>query len=247
MSKNLTVLVPVYNEEATLPTLMDALHAACPDAEVIYIDDGSEDRSLEILHRLARAQDVVLEGRHGGKGSAIRLGLEEAKGTYTVIQDADLEYDPKEIHLLLDAALSHGRCAVFGSRFLKQNPNIYKGALFGNKLLTWWLDFLFKSKVTDSYTCYKLLPTNLFQGLNLRSNGFELEAEIAAKCLKTGIDVIEIPVNYRPRRIEEGKKINWKDGIKGLVMMTRIRLAPSPHTLRHDPKSENHHTHKHAK
>ncbi|HVW66373.1 MAG TPA: glycosyltransferase family 2 protein, partial [Candidatus Peribacteraceae bacterium] len=154
----------------------------------------------------------------------IRLGLEHAAGAYTVIQDADLEYDPQEIKLLLDAAKLNPHCAIFGSRFLKKNPHIYWRFLLGNKVLTAWLNLLFGSRVTDSYTCYKLLPTHIFKQLHLTSRGFELEAEIASRCLKTGIDVIEVPISYRPRSVEEGKKINWTDAVKGLLMMWKVRV-----------------------
>lgn len=224
MSKNLTIIVPVYNEERTLVSIMNALHAKCADAEIIYVDDGSKDTSLAILQKHARSGDSVLHKSNGGKGSAIRKGLDQASGTYTVIQDADLEYDPSEIKLLVDAALAHPGSAVFGSRFLRPNPNIYKLFLMGNKVLTGILNILFFSRLTDSYTCYKLLPTELFRSLDLHARGFELEAEICAKCLKRGISIIEIPISYHPRTIEEGKKIGWKDAWKGLKMMVKLRM-----------------------
>jgi glycosyltransferase involved in cell wall biosynthesis len=194
----LSVLVPVYNEERTLSGLMDALVAACPDAQIVYVDDGSADASLEILRRHARTTDVVVAAQHGGKGSAIRQGLKKATGTYTVIQDADLEYDPRQIHALLELAKSRPGSAVFGSRFLRPNPTIYRRFLWGNKVLTAVMNILFRSRLTDSYTCYKLLPTEVFRSLNLTSNGFELEAEICARCLRRGIPIIEMPVTYRP-------------------------------------------------
>jgi glycosyltransferase involved in cell wall biosynthesis len=215
----------VYNEERTLPEIMKAIAEACPDAEVLYVNDGSKDKSLELLHKHARPQDQVLTKPNGGKGSAVRLGLEKASSTYAVIQDADLEYDPKEIALLVTEAKAHPGTAVFGSRFLQKNPTIYTIFLLGNKTLTMVLNILFFARLTDSYTCYKLLPTELFRGLNLTSNGFELEAEIAAKCLKRGIPVREIPISYKPRTIAEGKKINWRDAWKGVVMMLKIRVG----------------------
>lgn len=197
----------------------------CPSAQIVYVDDGSKDKSLELLKASARPQDLVLTKPNGGKGSAIRKGLEAAEGTYTVIQDADLEYDPAEINLLLQAAKSNPGHGVFGSRFLRKNPNIYKRFLLGNKTLTLCMNILFGAKLTDSYTCYKLLPTPLFRGLHLTSNGFELEAEICGRCLKTGIPITEIPISYAPRTIAEGKKINWRDAVKGLLMMLRVRFG----------------------
>jgi glycosyltransferase involved in cell wall biosynthesis len=225
--QELSIIVPVYNEERTLASIMSALGAKCPEAQIVYVDDGSRDRSLAILQGGARPQDLVLTKENGGKGSAIRLGLEQASGQFTVIQDADLEYDPAEIRLLLDAAKSQPGSAVFGSRFLRHNPNIYKRFLFGNKALTFILNTLYGSRLTDSYTCYKLLPTDLFRGLDLKARGFELEAEICAKCLLKKIAIHEVPVSYKPRTIEEGKKINWRDAVKGVAMMVRLRLKGS--------------------
>ena len=225
MQHELSIIVPVYNEAATVASIMDAITHSCPDAQIIYVDDGSSDDSLAILHAHARPTDIVLTKSNGGKGSAIRLGLAQANGTYTVIQDADLEYDPREIHLLLDAAREHPGSAIFGSRFFQgKTPHIYWRFLFGNKTLTGFLNLLFGSSLTDSYTCYKLLPTDVFRGLHLTSNGFELEAEIAAKCLKRGIGIHEVPISYRPRTIEQGKKIGWKDAIKGLLMMVKVKI-----------------------
>ncbi len=225
MTPELSVLVPVYNEAATVATIMDELVASCPDAQLIYIDDGSRDESLAIMKTRARVHDVVLTKPNGGKGSAIVLGLTKATGEYTVIQDADLEYHPKQIQQLLTEAKRLDGSAVFGSRFLTANPNIYKRFLIGNKVITGCLNLLFGSRLTDSYTCYKLLPTKVFQSLNITANGFELEAEIAAKCLKRGVRIVEIPVTYKPRTIEEGKKIGWKDAVRGAWMMLKIRVG----------------------
>lgn len=226
MTRQLTIIVPVYNEERTLQSIMTAIVDACPEAQVIYVDDGSIDRSLTMLRSNARASDLVLTKQNGGKGSAIRMGLEKAEGTYTVIQDADLEYHPSEIRKLMAEAEAHPQTAVFGSRFMQKNPNIYKRFLIGNKVLTAWMNLLFFASVSDSYTCYKLLPTDLFRSLNLRSNGFEMEAEICAKCLRRKIPIHEIPISYSPRTIEEGKKIGWRDAWKGLKMMAKIRFSP---------------------
>ncbi len=225
MSAPLTIIVPVYNEERTIASVMDTLNKTHAQAQIIYVNDGSRDKSEEILRAHARPQDLVLTKENGGKGSAIRLGLEHAEGPFTVIQDADLEYEPAQIHELLAEALLHPTCAVFGSRFLQPNPNIYKRFLLGNKLVTAWLNLLFGSKVTDSYTCYKLLPTNIFRSLTLTSRGFEMEAEICAKCLKMGVCIREVPIRYHPRTIEEGKKINGKDAWKAISTMWKLKWA----------------------
>lgn len=220
----LSILVPVYNEEHTLKNLMDALVRACPTAQIIYIDDGSMDGSYDILKRECRTQDSVITKKNGGKGSAIRVGLEKVTGAFVMIQDADLEYDPLQINELL-SHIKDERSVIFGSRFLQPNPNIYKRYLLGNKAITLFLNILFRSHITDSYTCYKLLPTALMRSLALESNGFEMEAEICAKCLKRGIAIDEYPISYKPRSLEEGKKIGWHDGWKALLTMLRIRFA----------------------
>jgi glycosyltransferase involved in cell wall biosynthesis len=225
MSPRLSILVPVYNEERTLKQMMEELVGSCPDAELIYVDDGSRDASLKILKENARPQDVVLTKPNGGKGSAIREGLAKATGNYTTIQDADLEYHPRQIaSLLAEAERRGGDVCVFGSRFLTSNPNIYKRYLMGNKCITFALNVLFFSRLTDSYTCRKLLPTPLFKNMNIRSSGFELEAEICAKALRSGIPIIELPIDYKPRTIEEGKKINWKDGIGALWCIFKYNI-----------------------
>ena len=223
MPATLTILVPVYNERTTLAAVMAIVSGTLPDAQIVYVDDGSTDGSAKILDADARPQDIVLHQKNGGKGSAIRAGLAKATGAYTVIQDADVEYDPKDIRLLLDCAMHCPGSAVFGSRFLQPNPNIYRRYLWGNKVLTLILNILYGANITDSYTCYKLLPTPLFQALDLTANGFELEAEICAKCLLKGIPIEEVPISYHPRTLEEGKKIGWKDAWKGLKMMVRLR------------------------
>lgn len=222
----LSIIVPVYNEERTVTRIMDALKVECPNAQIIYIDDGSKDGSLALLQQHARPQDKVLHKPNGGKGSAIRFGLEHATGIFTTIQDADLEYHPRQIPVLLkEAERLGGTSSVFGSRFLQKNPNLYKRYLLGNKVVTLVLNILFSSRLTDSYTCRKLLPTTLLKSFNLTSHGFEIEAEICAKCLKRGIPIVELPIEYQPRSIEEGKKIHWKDAVKGIATMIAIRFS----------------------
>lgn len=227
----LTVLVPAYNEERTIKRVMEALSTALPQSQIVFIDDGSTDGTLALLRAGARPGDVVLTKENGGKGSAIRMGLEQATGDYCVIQDADLEYDPAEINMLLKEAEKHPGEVVFGSRFLQPNPNIYPLYLLGNKTLTFIVNLLFCGKLTDSYTCYKLLPTTLFRALPLRARGFELEAELAAWPLKMGKKIVECPVSYHPRTFAEGKKINWRDAVKGILTMVKIRFGRTPQNV----------------
>jgi glycosyltransferase involved in cell wall biosynthesis len=225
MNPELSIIVPVYNEARTLEKIMEAISKACPNAQIIYVDDGSKDVSLTLLKAHARPADMVLTKPNGGKGSAIRMGLEHAIGAYTVIQDADLEYIPEEISLLMYEAKKNPGAAIFGSRFFHgKTPHIYWRFLMGNKVMTAWMNILFFANLTDTYTCYKLLPTPLFQSLKLQSGGFEMEAEITARCLRRHIKIIEVPISYHPRSIEEGKKINWKDAVKGALKMVKVRF-----------------------
>lgn len=221
----LTIIVPVYNEEATLTRLMLGVSSSNPKAQVVYVDDGSTDKSLAILREHARAQDSVIQKQNGGKGSAVREGLLHAKGLMTVIQDADLEYNPSQIPLLVAEANAHPGSVIFGSRFLQRNPTTHWRFLLGNKVLTFALRILFGGTITDSYTCYKLLPSELFRSLPLQSRGYELEAEISAWCLKKNIPVREIPIIYVPRSVDEGKKIRGLDAIRGCITLLRVRFS----------------------
>jgi glycosyltransferase involved in cell wall biosynthesis len=166
-----------------------------------------------------------LTKKNGGKGSAIREGLAKATGTFTVIQDADAEYDPSEIMRLLARAKELPGTIVFGSRFLTKNPNLYKRYLLGNKALTGFINLLFGVHLTDSYTCYKLFPTALMQSLPLRANGFELEAELTCLPLCKRHTIVEVPITYKPRSLEEGKKIRFKDAVKGVMRTIGIRIT----------------------
>ncbi len=225
MTPKLTILIPVYNEERTIVSVMDELVRTWADAQLIYIDDGSRDNSLALMKQHARSQDIVLTKPNGGKGSALRMGLEHATGTYTAVQDADLEYHPKEIRLLLDYAELHPGIVVFGSRFLIPNPNLYKRYLLGNKVVTMFANVLFGSQLTDSYTCYKLFPTEVLKALPLQGRGFEIEAELCGYTLKKGIMIHDVPITYSPRTLEEGKKIRFKDGMKAMTTLLKIRLG----------------------
>lgn len=205
--------------------VMETLTACVPGSQIIYVDDGSKDASLAILRKKKRAGDIVVTKQNGGKGSAIREGLRHVTGEFTVIQDADHEYDPKEITLLLREAERTPGTIVFGSRFLKPNPNLYPLYLLGNKTLSWIADVLFGGNLSDTYTCYKLFPTPILRSLPLTAHGFELEAELSCWPLKLGHTIVELPISYNPRSFHEGKKIGWKDAVKGIWTMVKIRCS----------------------
>ncbi len=160
-----------------------------------------------------------------GKGAAIRTGVQAATGRFTIIQDADLEYDPQEYQSLL-APLRDGRTrVVYGSRFLGRLRNMSLVQLIGNKLLTATTNLLYGASLTDMETCYKVIPTQLLRDLNLRSNHFEIEPEITAKLLRRGIDILELPISYVGRDTDEGKKIDWRDGIPALWSLIKYRFV----------------------
>jgi glycosyltransferase involved in cell wall biosynthesis len=220
----ISILVPVYNEEETINKIIDVLENLPLDKEIIIIDDGSTDRTREILTESIKNSQtikVIFHEVNRGKGKAIRTGIDNMTGDVMCIQDADLEYDPNEISDLLKGFDDPEIAAVYGSRFLKHNPNIYKRYLLGNKVLTGLINFFYGSNYTDSYTCYKLIKSEILKELDLKSSGFEMEAEISIKLTKMKCKVKEIPINYTPRTIEKGKKIGWIDALKGVITILK--------------------------
>lgn len=212
-SSRLSIIVPIYNEERTLPTLISRLLAACGEwSQVIYVDDGSKDASLAIARAHARPQDTVVTKSNGGKGSAVRAGIPLATGTYTIVQDADLEYSPEEIPRLLEFAEKNGHVCVFGSRRLKrQKQYVHILSFLGGSMLTWICNLLYGTRLTDQPTCYKLVRTDVLRGLGLVENDFRFDPEITVKVLRAGHAIHEFPISYTPRTRAEGKKIWWKD------------------------------------
>lgn len=226
---SLTIIIPVYNEANTVRAVVDKLLSVpLPvSLELIVVDDGSTDGTDKALASLGHPKVKTLRHeRNQGKGAAIRTGLAAATGEFLLIQDADMEYDPGEIPLLLEPALKRGAPVVYGSRILKgDNPASYARYYWGGRLVSWWANLLFASSVTDEPTCYKLLRTELLRSLDLQCTGFEFCPEVTGKLLLRGIPIAEVPISYRPRRIEEGKKIRWKDGVIALWTLLKVRVC----------------------
>ncbi len=220
--------MPVYNEERTLEKIIARVFRSCGDfAEVIFVDDGSHDQSLAILKRLARSQDSVLTKPNGGKGSAVRMGYAQAKGRYTIVQDADLEYSPEEIPGLLSFAEERAAPAVFGSRRLKKQKQFTHLTTFvGGSLLTLLCNLLYSTRLTDQPTCYKMVRGDLLRTLPLREDDFRFDPELTALLARRGIAIIEYPVSYAPRTFAEGKKICWKDWFKWVWVFLKFRFLP---------------------
>lgn len=226
-ASRLSIVVPVYNEEPTLASIVERLHHACGFAQLIFVNDGSKDRSLEILRSLARPEDIVVTKENGGKGSAVHMGYRYATGHYTIVQDADLEYSPEEIPELLKFAEEHDAAAVFGSRRLKRQKQFVHIMFFiGGSMLTYICNFLYRTRLTDQPTCYKMVRTDILKTLPLKENDFRFDPELTVMLARRGISIREYPVSYHPRSVAEGKKINWKDWFKWVWVFVTLRFRP---------------------
>lgn len=225
----LGIIIPVFNEKNTLEEVLSGLQKVQSpnfEKEIIIVDDFSTDGTRTLLQNLKLQYDftLILHQKNLGKGCAIRTALNEVTGEYATIQDADLEYDPNDFETMVKNIDSEYP-VVFGSRNLNPKRKGYFYCSWGVALLTKIINLLFKSNLTDAYTCYKLLPTKLFRDINIESSGFEVEAEITVKILKRKIKIREIPINYRPRTYKEGKKIKVFDGIIGIWSIFRFWLS----------------------
>ena len=225
----LSVLIPAYNERATVEELIRRVQAVTIDKEVIVVDDGSTDGTREILQRLAGDADnivLLLQETNQGKGAAIRRAIERARGRVTIVQDADLEYDPSDYHALIEPIL-HGRTkVVYGSR-PKHPDNHYPFDTFrvGSFVLTQLANALYWCRLTDEPTCYKVFETDFLKTIPLQCVGFEFCPEVTAKVRKRGEKIVEVPIRYQKRTVEEGKKINWKDGVVGIWTLLKHRVV----------------------
>jgi glycosyltransferase involved in cell wall biosynthesis len=228
--QKISVIIPVYNEKKTISEtvrkVFDFFHANF-EKEIIIVDDGSDDGSREILEDLRNKYGFRLlsHKNNQGKGAAIRTGFASAQGDIVLIQDADAEYDPSDWKPILDEFNNPEMQAVFGSRNLNPQKRGYWHYVLGVKILTGFINFLFRADLTDSYTCYKFIRRKILQSLELNSDGFEIEAEIASKLLKGGVKIKELPISYAPRSFAEGKKINFQDGLKGMWTIFKIWIS----------------------
>lgn len=226
----LSVVIPVYNEESTISQVIDKVRAVdLPiEREIIVVDDGSTDSTAEILERKQNDATYVHFSRiNFGKGAAIRVGLTYVTGDFVIIQDADLELDPNEYKLLLTPILSGEANVVYGSRFLKANPNIPRRTVLANRFLTWFTNVLYGSRLTDMETAYKAFRSEVIAGLDLKAHRFEFEPEVTAKLLRSRVHITEVPISYNPRTLEEGKKIGWRDGITAIWTLIKCRFSDS--------------------
>jgi glycosyltransferase involved in cell wall biosynthesis len=223
----LSILMPVYNEEARVAAAVkQALDVAYPcEVELVIVDDGSRDTTAEILNSLDDPRvTVVIQPRNQGKGAAIRTAADTARGEYMVILDADLEYDPQDIPKLLAPVLDGKADVVYGNRSFGSHSSFSFWYVMGNRAVTTYANILFNCYIGDLETCFKLMPLALYRSLDVKSRGFGMEAEVTGKLLRRGVRPYEVPISYRARTREEGKKITWKDGVEALAILARERV-----------------------
>jgi glycosyltransferase involved in cell wall biosynthesis len=231
----LSIIIPVYNEEMTVGELIDrVVRVELPgiEREIIVANDGSTDASELIIkerHNLYRAVlQVFSMPINLGKGAAIRLGLHHATGDVILIQDADLELDPNEYGKLLQPILKRETDVVYGSRFAhSRRSDIPLHTRLANGFLTGLTNLLFSARLTDMETAYKVFRREALRGTRLRCVHFDFEPEITGHLLKAGHRIVEVPITYNPRRVEEGKKISWVDGIEAIYTLLRVRFSKS--------------------
>ena len=230
----LSVIIPVYNEESTVGELLEAVLAVRIPKEVIVVDDGSRDRTIDIVRQKAAATDQVvniqLNEVNVGKGAAIRRGLLHITGDVVLIQDADLELDPNEYHLIMEPFERGEADVVYGSRFRNRGYfRYYRQIPFVSRLVNWLLAgtvnlFWPSARITDEATAYKAFRADLIKSLPLKCNGFEFCPEVTARILNRGVRIKEVPISYHPRTVAEGKKVTWKDGVKAFYTLFKYRF-----------------------
>ncbi len=227
----LSVVIPCFNERDTIKQIvLNVRAAALENIEIVVVDDCSTDGTVTILQSEVEplVDRVIYQSRNSGKGSALRAGFAAATGDIILVQDADLEYDPKEYSTLLDPILSGSADAVYGSRFMGGRPHrvLYFWHMMGNRFLTLLSNMFTNLNLTDVETGYKAFRADVVKNLDLRENGFGFEPEITAKLARTRCRIYEVGISYNGRTYLEGKKVNWKDGFRAIYAIVRYNLLP---------------------
>jgi glycosyltransferase involved in cell wall biosynthesis len=221
-------VIPVYNEVGTIKEIVSRVQAVDLEKEIIIVDDGSTDGTRELLQEITLSHEnvrVLYHDRNQGKGAALRTGFEGATGGIVIIQDADLEYDPREYPVLLEPILDGRADIVYGSRFLGGPHRVlFFWHYLGNKFLTLLSNVLTNLNLSDMETCYKVFRREVLSDIELKSNRFGFEPEFTAKVAKKGFRIYETPISYSGRTYAEGKKIGWKDGVKSIVAIIWFRF-----------------------
>jgi glycosyltransferase involved in cell wall biosynthesis len=226
----LSVIIPVYNERTTLEEAVQAVLAVEEADEIIIVDDGSTDGTRDLYQSIAALDDCIRIFQHKentGKGAAVRTGFAKAMGDIFLIQDADLEYDPRDYPALLRPIKEGKAAVVYGSRF-RGGPTktMFFWHMIGNKLLTLVTNIVYNTILSDMETCYKVFRADVVRDIPLRAKGFEFEPEITSKILRRGYRIYEVPISYNGREFDEGKKLNpWKEGPKALYYLLKYRFV----------------------
>tara|TARA_B110000114_G_C15068159_1_gene388407 strand:+ start:860 stop:1564 length:705 start_codon:yes stop_codon:yes gene_type:complete len=232
--KKLSIIIPVYNEEKNLKKLLSRIDLIKLDRlkkEIIAVDDGSTDNSLHILKKFKKIK--ILKQKNQGKGKAVQHGISKSSGDYIIIQDGDLEYDPKDIIKMCKLINKSDKISVYGSRYLPLvygfAPKYYKGqnlsSYLANIIFVFLFSILYGKLITDPLTGYKLYKKEFFKKNLIKSKGFEADHEISSKLIKQKYNIIEVPITYKPRTLAEGKKINFFDGVMALFTIIKYRFV----------------------
>ncbi len=243
----LSVMMPVYNEERTLPLILSHVLAQPSTGEVIAVDDGSRDATWEILTSTAERDPRVRpfrQERNQGKGAALRRAIGELSMPFGIVQDADLEYDPADYDILLQPLLEGRADVVYGVRGFAGQTSYSFWFVMGNRLVTFASNLLFDCYIQDMETGYKVMRSELWRRLNLNASRFDIEPEITARVLRLGYRIHEVPIHYYARSREEGKKLTWRDGVRALSALLKLRLSSDSslfgHGYDHDYHRERH-------
>ena len=223
----LSILVPVYNEIATIDELIKRIKSVklSIEKEIIVVDDGSTDGTRDFLSRLSDEQiKVLFHDRNMGKGRAIRTALKKATGSIIIIQDADLEYDPKDYVRLLEPIIQGKSSVVYGNRRSEGMKKSYNRFYWGGRLVTAITNFLYRAGIHDEPVCYKLFKKEVLDSITLKCEGFEFCPEVTAKVCRAGHGICEVPISYNPRSFSQGKKINWRDGLYAIWVLLKYKF-----------------------
>jgi glycosyltransferase involved in cell wall biosynthesis len=224
----LSVIIPAYNEAATISEIIGRVRATGLADEIVVVDDGSTDATPALLAQLQSAGQPALKllrhEKNRGKGAGMRTGLAAVSGELVLVQDADLEYDPADYPALLAPFADPAVEVVYGSRNLQRNPRSTFAFYWGGRLLSWVANWLNGSHLTDEATGYKVIKTELLREIGLETDGFEFCPEVTTKLLQRGITIHEVPISYHPRSWQEGKKIQWYDGLVAIWVMIKFRF-----------------------
>ncbi len=226
----LSVIIPCYNERNTIEEIIEAVRAApVKNKEIIVVDDCSDDGTRELLERqpCEWVNQIIYHSVNQGKGAALRTGFQHATGDFVIVQDADLEYDPREYPQLLEPLLAGKADVVIGSRFMGGRPHrvVYFWHMMGNKILTLLSNMFTNLNLTDIETCYKIFRREIIQSISIEEDRFGVEPEIVAKIAKRGCRIFEVGISYYGRTYKEGKKIGWRDGFRALYVIIKYNCC----------------------